>query len=89
MGAGCEGVRQGRNADSQREERKRRSESTKIEGSGGALVKKHGSTRKERHSALCVFEYKQSPWINQAESWRHRGHLLCLALFRLLHSPAG
>ncbi len=44
---------------------------------------------RERCSALFAFEYEQSPWINQAESWCHRGHLFCLALFRLLHSPAG
>lgn len=72
-----------------REERKRWSESTKIEGSGGAEVRRDGRGRRERRSALCVFEYEQSPWINQAESWCHRGHLFCLALFRLLHSPAG
>lgn len=32
MGRGCESVRQGKNADSQREEKRRWNESTKIEG---------------------------------------------------------
>lgn len=68
-----ETVKQGKNANSQREERKRWSESTKIEGSGGAVVERDGRGGRERCSALCVFEYEQSPWINQAESWCHRG----------------
>lgn len=46
-------MRQRKNADTQREERKRWSESTKIEGSGGAVVKRDGRGRRKRCSALC------------------------------------
>lgn len=54
MGGGCETVKPRKNADSQGEQRKRLSESTKIEVSGGAVVERDGRGRRgRRYESLC------------------------------------
>lgn len=64
MGRGCEEVSRRKEMQILREERKRWSESTKIEGRGGAEVKRDGRGRRKRRSALCVFEYEQRPGLD-------------------------